>query len=61
VIEKRDHNERAGIVKFHLVGIKNQTPGELISAGADLFGEKVEQKVFEIERAVLLPKRTPAI
>ncbi len=60
VIEKRDHNERAGIVKFHLVGIKNQTPAELISAGADLFADKVEQKVFEIERAVLLPKRTPA-
>ena len=59
VIEKRDYNERAGIVRFHLVATKNETPADLISAGADLFGGKVEQKVFEIDRAVLLPKRTP--
>jgi 2-methylfumaryl-CoA hydratase len=59
VIEKRDYNERAGIVRFQLVATKNETPADLISAGADLFGGKVEQKVFEIDRAVLLPKRTP--
>jgi 2-methylfumaryl-CoA hydratase len=57
VLETRDHNERAGIVKFHLVGVKNQPPAAFIEAGTDLFADKFEQKVFEIERTVLLPKR----
>jgi hypothetical protein len=57
VIETRDHNERAGVVKFHLVGVKNQRPAALINQGMDLFVDKFEQKVFEIERTVLLPKR----
>ena len=60
VIEKRDYNDRAGIVRFKLIGIKNQTPAELLGRGADLFDAVAEQKVFEIERSVLLPKRTPA-
>ena len=58
VIEKRDHNERAGIVRFQLVGVKNERPAALIDAGLDLFDGKFEQKVFEIERAVLLPRRS---
>lgn len=57
VIEKSDHNQRAGIVRFKLVGVKNETPSSLILRGVDLFEGKLDQKVLEIERAVLLPKR----
>jgi len=57
VIEKSDHNQRAGIARFKLVGVKNETPNSLIRRGVDLFEGKLDQKVFEIERAVLLPKR----
>jgi 2-methylfumaryl-CoA hydratase len=57
VIEKRDHNEHAGMVRFHLVGVKNERPGTLVRGGVDIFDQKPEQKVFEIERTVLLPKR----
>ena len=58
VIEKRDHNDRAGVVRFQLVGVKNERPSALMNRGLDLFEGKFEQKVFEIERSVLLPKRT---
>ncbi len=58
VLEKRDHNAQAGIVKFHLVGVKNDKPGVLMQAGIDLFKDKFAQKVFEIEREVLLPKQS---
>ena len=58
VIEKRDHNKQAGIVRFKLVGVKNERPATLLAAGLDLFDDKLEQKVFEIERAVLIPLRT---
>jgi 2-methylfumaryl-CoA hydratase len=57
VVEKRDYDDGAGLVRFHLVGVKNERPAALIGAGADLFDGKLEQKVFEIERTVLLPKR----
>jgi 2-methylfumaryl-CoA hydratase len=57
VVEKHDYNEQAGVVRFHLVGIKNEKPAALMAAGKNLFDERFEQKVFEIERAVLLPKR----
>ncbi len=56
VIEKRDFSPGAGLVKFQLVGLKNVTPARLIQQRADLFGTKIEQKVFEIERTLLLPK-----
>jgi 2-methylfumaryl-CoA hydratase len=56
VLEKRDYNAQAGIVRFKLVGIKNETPVNLIRGGVDLFEDKFDQKVFEIERKVLLPK-----
>jgi 2-methylfumaryl-CoA hydratase len=56
VIEKRDHKDRAGIVRFKLVGVKNVTPSDLLEAGVDLFEDKHESKVFEIERRILLPK-----
>ena len=57
VIGHHDYNEQAGVVRFHLVGIKNKKPAALVAAGKDLFEEKFDEKVFEIERAVLLPKR----
>lgn len=57
VVQKRDHNEQSGIIKFHLVGVKNEKPAALAQAGIDLFQDKFAQKIFEIEREVLLPKR----
>jgi 2-methylfumaryl-CoA hydratase len=56
VIEKREYNDRAGVVLFALVGVKNETPSSLIRRGVNLFENKFDQKVFEIEREVLLPK-----
>jgi 2-methylfumaryl-CoA hydratase len=57
VLEKRGHNAGAGIVRFKLVGVKNEMPASLIQRGVDLFAGKFDQKVFEIEREVLLPSR----
>jgi acyl dehydratase len=57
VIDKQEHNAVAGIVRFKLVGVKNETPANLFARGVDLFEGKSDQKVFEIERAALLPKR----
>jgi 2-methylfumaryl-CoA hydratase len=56
VLETRQHNKQAGIVRFKLVGVKNETPDNLISRSVDLFEGKFDQKVFEIEREILLPK-----
>ena len=58
VIEKHDHSEQAGIVRFKLVGVKNERPATLGAAGLDLFEGRSGHKVFEIERAVLVPKIT---
>lgn len=58
VIEKQERDDRTGIVRFRIVGVKNERPATLMSAGMDLFESKFDQKVFEIERSVLLPKRT---
>jgi 2-methylfumaryl-CoA hydratase len=55
-------------VTFRLVGVKNARPDDLLAAGADLFtselaktGEraaaKVKEKVFEIDRTVLMRNR----
>lgn len=57
VIEKRERVERAGIVGSGLVGVKNETPARLSLGGDDLFESKFDQRVLEIEREVLLPKR----
>jgi acyl dehydratase len=57
VLEKRDRDRQTGIVRFKLVGLKNETPAKLLSAGLDLFDGKFEQKVFEIERTILLPRQ----
>jgi 2-methylfumaryl-CoA hydratase len=56
VIEKRVRNNRTGIVRFKLIGVKNQAPGNLIAQGLNLFEGKLDQKVFEIERELLLPR-----
>jgi 2-methylfumaryl-CoA hydratase len=58
VIEKQERDEQNGIVRFKLVGVKNETPAVLIGRGIDLFEDKFDQKVFEIERAMLLPTRS---
>lgn len=57
VIEKAEQGDQRGVVRFHLVGVKNDKPAVLVAAGVDLFGGKFEQKVFQIERKVLLPRR----
>jgi len=54
--EKRPHNDQSGIVRFKLVGVKNETSDSLLQRGVDLFDGKFDQKVFEIERDVLLPR-----
>lgn len=55
VIEKQDRDPRSGIVRFKLVGLKNERPAILLAAGLDLFEGRFDQKVFEIERTILLP------
>jgi 2-methylfumaryl-CoA hydratase len=56
----------SGLVTFKLVGTKNTKPSALLDAGADLFSSelgkkvpesKVKEKVFEIERTLLIRKR----
>jgi 2-methylfumaryl-CoA hydratase len=56
VVEKQPHNDRAGIIRFKLIGVKNETSDSLVQRGVDLFDGKFDQKVFEIERDVLLPR-----
>ncbi len=70
VLKKEAHDARTSRVTFRLVGTKNRRPSELLSAGADLFTselskdkgagkvpEKVPEKVFEIDRTVLMRNR----
>ena len=57
VLEKRSHNSQCGIVRFKLVGVKNETPDSMMLRGVDVFDGKFDQKVFEIERDVLLPNQ----
>ena len=56
VLEKRDRDGQTGIVRFKLVGVKNERPATLLASGLDLFDGKFAHKVFEIERTILLPK-----
>ena len=60
VIEKEERDEQTGIVRFKLVGVKNEVPSNLMKHGTDLFEGRFDQKVFEIEREVLLPRRLSA-
>ena len=57
VTAKREYDESAGIVTFQLVGVKNDKPAQIMKTGIDLFRDRFPQKVFEIERDLLLPKR----
>jgi 2-methylfumaryl-CoA hydratase len=57
VVEKSDHNYATGTVSFRLIGVKNERPASLLGSGVDLFADRHELKVFEIDRTVLLPKR----
>ena len=57
VIDKQYRDKKTGIVRFKLVGMKNERPATLIAAGVDLFDDKFDQKVFETERTILLPTR----
>ena len=60
VLPKQDHDDRTGILRFNLVGVKNETPISLIRRGVDLFEDKLDQKVFEIERK-RLPSRASGL
>jgi 2-methylfumaryl-CoA hydratase len=58
------HDARSSFVTFRLVGVKNTRPADLLAGGADLFTSeltkkegKVKEKVFEIDRTVLMRKR----
>jgi 2-methylfumaryl-CoA hydratase len=65
VQETREVSDVAGEVTFRLVGTKNARPEHLIEDGHDLFtaelekskGSKVEAKVFEVTRTVLMLRR----
>ena len=66
VVRCEERNADTGEVTFKLVGTKNVKPSVLLEAGADLFAEesskrgqteRVQEKVFEIERTVLMRKR----
>lgn len=63
VLAVEDRGADAGAVTFKLVGTKNARPGDLLAQGADLFADeltkkegKVKEKVFEIQRTVLVRK-----
>ena len=58
VIEKQERDERTGIVRFKLIGMKNEAPAAFIGRGVDPFEDKLDKRVFEIERAMLLPRRS---
>jgi 2-methylfumaryl-CoA hydratase len=64
VLAKAAHDARTSRVTFRLVGTKNSRPGDLLANGADLFtpelakkDEKNKEKVFEIDRTVLMLER----
>jgi 2-methylfumaryl-CoA hydratase len=64
VLAVEPHDDRHARVTFRLVGVKNAKPADLLAAGADLFSPelgkkegKVKEKVFEIDRTVLMRKR----
>lgn len=65
VLSAEDRGDGTGEVTFRLVGVKNRRPDELIEDGADLFepelkkdkADRVDGKVFEITRTVLMLKK----
>lgn len=64
VLAIEPHDAATAKVTFRLVGTKNAHPGALLDQGADLFTPelgkkegKVAEKVFEIDRTVLMRRR----
>jgi 2-methylfumaryl-CoA hydratase len=64
VLSVTSHDANTSLVTFRLVGVKNARPAELLEKGTDLFTSelakkdgKVKEKVFEIDRTVLMRKR----
>lgn len=69
VLDKQDTLPQAGVVTFQLIGVKNIRGFEAVEKfGADLFlkegskadsgKEKISEKIFEIERKLLVKKKT---
>jgi 2-methylfumaryl-CoA hydratase len=67
-VESLPDNARAGIVTFQFIGVKNISAADALDTfGAELFikenskqtlgEEKISQKIFEIERRLLLKRR----
>lgn len=67
VLKKEDFSDKLGMVTFQLIGVKNIRGGEAVEKyGADLFlkentkkkagKEKIADKIFEIERKLLIKK-----
>jgi 2-methylfumaryl-CoA hydratase len=64
VLAVEPHDAATSRVTFRLVGTKNRKPADVVAAGADLFTSelgkkegKVPEKVFEIDRTVLMRRR----
>ncbi len=64
VLSVEPHDTHASLLTFRLVGVKNAKPADLLAQGADLFTSelakkegKVKEKVFEIDRTVLMRTR----
>lgn len=58
VLEKQERDDQTGVVRFKLIGVKNETPALLTDKRVDLFEDRFDQKVFEIERTIILPKNS---
>lgn len=67
VLAKEDFNEQAGVITFQLIGVKGMKSSQALEQyGADLFikegdkkklgKEKIAEKIFEIERKLLIKK-----
>lgn len=66
VLEKQEHGPEAGEITFRVVGVKNTPARALLETGEDLFtpehgktSGKVDAKVVEITRRVLVHRRRP--
>lgn len=67
VLKTEDFNDKAGVVSFQVIGFKNARPQEMLdlhkedvfikeNLKAKLGKEKIPQKIFEIERRLLIKK-----
>ena len=64
VLANEPHDGATARVTFRLVGTKNRKPAEIVAAGGDLFTAelgkkegKVAEKVFEVDRTVLMRRK----